>query len=56
MDDGEYDYEAGRKDHFIRIVPASISGRRFTATPPPTWWSSLDDATRRVGMTSRSPS
>jgi hypothetical protein len=47
---------AGRKDHFIRIVPTSTSGRRCTVTPPPTWWSSLDDATRRVGMTSRSPS
>lgn len=55
-DDGEYDDEAGRKNHFIRIDPTSISGRRFTVTPPPTWWSSLDDDTRRVGMTSRSPS
>jgi hypothetical protein len=33
---GEYDDEAGRKVHFIRIVPTSISGRRCTVTPPPT--------------------
>jgi hypothetical protein len=41
-----FPWEAGRKDHFIRIVPTSITGRRFTVTPPVTWWTSLDDATR----------
>ncbi|MCU1519877.1 MAG: uncharacterized protein JWM13_1976 [Arthrobacter sp.] len=41
-----FPWEAGRKDHFIRIVPTSVTGRRFTVTPPLTWWSSLDDATR----------
>lgn len=44
-----FPWEAGRKDHFIRIVPTSVTGRRFTVTPPVTWWSSLDDATR-AGM------
>lgn len=41
-----FPWQAGRKDHFIRIVPTSITGRRFTITPPLTWWSPLDDATR----------
>lgn len=44
-----FPWEAGRKDHFIRIVPTSVTGRRFTVTPPVTWWSSLHDATR-AGM------
>ncbi len=41
-----FPWQAGRKDHFVRIVPTSITGRRFTVTPPLTWWSPLDDATR----------
>ena len=41
-----FPWEAGRKDHFVRIVPTSVTGRRFTVTPPLTWWSPLDDATR----------
>ncbi|QHK19014.1 pyridoxamine 5'-phosphate oxidase family protein [Pseudarthrobacter psychrotolerans] len=41
-----FPWQAGRKDHFIRIVPTSVTGRRFTVTPPLTWWSPLDDATR----------
>jgi hypothetical protein len=41
-----FPWEAGRKDHFVRIVPSSVTGRRFVVTPPLTWWSSLDDATR----------
>ena len=44
-----FPWEAGRKDHFVRIVPTSVTGRRFTVTPPVTWWTSLDDATR-AGM------
>lgn len=34
------------KDYLIRIVPDSVTGRRFTATSPMTWATSLDDATR----------
>ncbi|KRE64978.1 flavin-nucleotide-binding protein [Arthrobacter sp. Soil736] len=41
-----FPWETGRKDHFIRIVPDTVSGRRFTIAPPLTWWSPLDDATR----------
>jgi hypothetical protein len=41
-----FPWETGRKDHFIRIVPDTLSGRRFTIAPPLTWWSPLDDATR----------
>ncbi|NYD79696.1 pyridoxamine 5'-phosphate oxidase family protein [Arthrobacter cupressi] len=41
-----FPWRAGRKDVFVRIVPASITGRRFTVTTPLTWWSPLDDAPR----------
>ena len=41
-----FPWQEGRKDHFIRIVPTSVTGRRFKVTPPLTWWSPLDDATR----------
>lgn len=37
-----FPWEAGRKDHFIRIVPETLTGRRFTVTPPATWWTPLD--------------
>ncbi|KIA73070.1 hypothetical protein ANMWB30_19970 [Arthrobacter sp. MWB30] len=41
-----FPWQAGRKDHFVRIVPTAMTGRRFKVTPPLTWWSPLDDATR----------
>ncbi|WP_426303263.1 pyridoxamine 5'-phosphate oxidase family protein [Arthrobacter sp. R-11] len=41
-----FPWQAGRKDAFVRIVPTSITGRRFKVTSPLTWWSPLDDATR----------
>lgn len=41
-----FPWQAGRKDHFVRIVPTSITGRRFTATPPATWWDPLNQAPR----------
>ncbi|AMB40420.1 pyridoxamine 5'-phosphate oxidase family protein [Arthrobacter sp. TES] len=41
-----FPWQAGRKDHFIRVVPTSMTGRRFKITEPLTWWSPLDDATR----------
>lgn len=37
-----FPWEAGPKDHFVRIVPESVSGRRFTVTPPGTWWLPLN--------------
>ncbi|GAA4042474.1 MULTISPECIES: pyridoxamine 5'-phosphate oxidase family protein [Arthrobacter] len=33
-----FPWQAGRKDHFVRIPADSISGRRFTVTAPLTWW------------------
>ncbi|WP_115787989.1 pyridoxamine 5'-phosphate oxidase family protein [Arthrobacter silvisoli] len=33
-----FPWEAGHKDHFVRIPADSVSGRRFTVTPPLTWW------------------
>ncbi|MDQ1593565.1 MAG: uncharacterized protein QOH40_121 [Arthrobacter pascens] len=33
-----FPWEAGKKDHFVRVVPGSISGRRFTVAPPNMWW------------------
>ena len=44
-----FPWQAGHKDHFVRIVPTSITGRRFTVTPPATWWSPLNEAPR-AGM------
>lgn len=34
------------KDHFVRVVPRSISGRRFTVAPPNMWWTSGEGAKR----------
>ena len=34
------------KEHFIRIVPESVTGRRFSLESPMIWRMSLDDATR----------
>lgn len=41
-----FPWQTGRRDRFIRIVPESVSGRRFKLAPALTWWSPLDDATR----------
>lgn len=37
------------KDQLFRIVPDSVTGRRYTVTPGMTWRTSVDDATR-AGM------
>lgn len=34
------------QEHFIRITPESITGRRFTVNAPLLWQTPLDDATR----------
>jgi nitroimidazol reductase NimA-like FMN-containing flavoprotein (pyridoxamine 5'-phosphate oxidase superfamily) len=41
-----FPWEAGKKEHFVRITPDTVTGRRFTVAPPLTWWTPLDDATR----------
>ncbi|MDR6793186.1 pyridoxamine 5'-phosphate oxidase family protein [Pseudarthrobacter oxydans] len=41
-----FPWQAGPKDHFVRIIPTAVSGRRFTVTSPLTWWSHLDNPTR----------
>jgi uncharacterized protein len=39
-------WESGSKDHFVRITPEGVTGRRFTVALPHAWDISLDDATR----------
>lgn len=34
-------WEAGVKDHLIRIVPTDLSGRRFVISEPSQWWPPL---------------
>lgn len=41
-----FPWQAGRKDHFVRITPDSITGRRFQVTAPLTWWTQLSGAVR----------
>jgi len=41
-----FPWDTGRKDHFLRIVPESVSGRRFRIAAPLTWGGPLDEATR----------
>jgi len=41
-----FPWQAGRKDHFVRITPDSITGRRFKVTPPLTWWTQQSGAVR----------
>ncbi len=38
-----FPWEAGHKDHFVRITPETLTGRRFTVTSPFTWWTPLED-------------
>lgn len=41
-----FPWQAGKKDHFVRVVPHSISGRRFTVAPPGMWWTPNEGAKR----------
>jgi hypothetical protein len=41
-----FPWQAGKKDHFIRVTPDSVTGRRFKVTPPLTWWTQLSGAVR----------
>lgn len=39
-----FPWQAGEKDHYVRIEPTSITGRRFTITSPLTWWNHVGRA------------
>ncbi len=41
-----FPWQSGKKEHFVRITPDAVTGRRFKVVPPLTWWTPLDDATR----------
>ncbi|ADX73253.1 Pyridoxamine 5'-phosphate oxidase [Pseudarthrobacter phenanthrenivorans Sphe3] len=41
-----FPWQSGHKDHFVRIIPTAVSGRRFKVTPPLTWWNHIDDPAR----------
>ncbi|MFQ4149435.1 pyridoxamine 5'-phosphate oxidase family protein [Arthrobacter sp. LAPM80] len=41
-----FPWEAGHKDHFIRITPTSVTGRRFKVADPASWWNPMADAPR----------
>lgn len=41
-----FPWQGGRKDQFVRIVPDSVSGRRFPVVEPKTWWTPESGATR----------
>ncbi|MEZ2391352.1 pyridoxamine 5'-phosphate oxidase family protein [bacterium RCC_150] len=41
-----FPWEPGKKDHFIRIVPTAVTGRRFTISQQLSWWNELDKVTR----------
>jgi hypothetical protein len=43
---GLFPWQGIGQDHLIRIVPTSVTGRRFTLTAAGTWRTSLDEATR----------
>lgn len=33
-----FPWQEGHKDHFLRIAPTTVTGRRFKVTDPKTWW------------------
>ncbi|WP_139003382.1 pyridoxamine 5'-phosphate oxidase family protein [Arthrobacter crystallopoietes] len=37
-----FPWHAGPKESFIRIVPGSVTGRRFVVVPPRIWWHPLN--------------
>ncbi|MHA7303149.1 pyridoxamine 5'-phosphate oxidase family protein [Pseudarthrobacter sp. MDT1-22] len=43
-DAGLSPWEAGSKDHLVRVTPTEVSGRRFVINPPSGWWPPLDSA------------
>lgn len=43
---GLFPWQGVGQDHLIRIVPQSVTGRRFSLSASGTWRTSLDEATR----------
>ena len=43
-DAGLSPWQAGSKDHLVRVTPTEVSGRRFVVNPPSRWWPPLDPA------------
>jgi nitroimidazol reductase NimA-like FMN-containing flavoprotein (pyridoxamine 5'-phosphate oxidase superfamily) len=43
-------WEAGAKDHLVRITPNELSGRRFVISPPSYWWPPLDSPSTGRGV------
>jgi len=43
-DAGLSPWEAGSKDHLVRVTPSEVSGRRFVINPASRWWPPLDAA------------
>lgn len=43
---GLFPWQGVGQDHLIRIVPESVTGRRFTLSAAGTWRTPLDEATR----------
>lgn len=39
-----FPWQAGHKDNFVRIVPTSVTGRRFRVTQPAEWWTGQANA------------
>lgn len=39
-----FPWQGGKKEHFVRITPDTVTGRRFTVAPPLSWWTPLDGA------------
>lgn len=40
-----FPWQGGRKDQFVRIIPETVSGRRFPVVEPKTWWTPESGAT-----------
>lgn len=41
-----FPWQSGQKDHFMRISPSVITGRRFKVAPPDEWWTAHSGAPR----------
>jgi nitroimidazol reductase NimA-like FMN-containing flavoprotein (pyridoxamine 5'-phosphate oxidase superfamily) len=48
-----FPWQAGRKDTFLRIVPAVVTGRRFSVTEPESWNSPAAPGRRTPGGPAR---
>ncbi len=41
-----FPWQSGKKDTFVRVIPDSVTGRRFKVTAPVTWWTQLSGAAK----------